>query len=409
MAARLVTEDGMSDDRPEIPAVNLAGSSMLAIVQAIPELEARTGREATVIGGLAVLCRLGIAYRATSDLDTANRRAIAETPQLEVLLRYADVSQAGPAGVWIPTSSGKVKVDVIEVTDSELNRLPDDETDRLAVLSHAWAIQTATLLRIRASRTLQVASTEVLARTAEPGPLIAMKLQSIMNRPVEKERTDLLDIVRLILDQSSGPKARAQLREADAQLAEDASLHAQRWFVERKDATLRLIRELPEGADIDADTIQLVSELLLAELDRPAAPTSGAAARVIWGRPQRSPALPEFPNDRTLGGELAAAHNDHSSACVDPNPGAKQRVGATAHGDVHPGPRVKRTLSGATKRIDRARRIVILCSQITCQRISGAGAESALGAVWPCYLVTVCDRPTQHPAHAGHASRSATA
>jgi len=30
--------------------------------------------------------------------------------------------------------------------------------------------------------------------------------------------------------------------------------------------TVSLVRGLPEGADIDADTIQLVSELLLAEL-----------------------------------------------------------------------------------------------------------------------------------------------
>ena len=109
-----------------------------------------------------------------------------------------------------------------------------------------------------------------MARVAEPGPLIAMKLQSVMNRPVAKERTDLLDIVRLLLDPIAGPSARTQLSEAGAQLAEDARLHAQRWFVDLKDPTLRLIRELPEGADVDADTILLVSELLLAELDRPA-------------------------------------------------------------------------------------------------------------------------------------------
>jgi hypothetical protein len=44
---------------------------MLAIVQAIPELESRTERKAIVIGGLAVLCRLGTAYRATSLRDSA--------------------------------------------------------------------------------------------------------------------------------------------------------------------------------------------------------------------------------------------------------------------------------------------------------------------------------------------------
>jgi hypothetical protein len=269
MAACLVTDSSKPDDIANAPTVDLVGTSMLAIVQAIPELEARTGRIAIVIGGLAVLCRLGTAYRATSDLDTADRRAAGEPPRLDVLLQSADVTRAGPAGVWIPISAGKVQVDVIEVTDAELSQLPDDETDRLAVLSHAWAIETATPVRIRVTSPAGGGSTEVVTRVAEPGPLIAMKLQSIMNRPVEKERTDLLDIVRLTLDTIAGPSARAQLRNANAQLAEDARLHARRWFIDRKEPTLRLIRELPEGLDIDADAIQLVSELLLAELDRP--------------------------------------------------------------------------------------------------------------------------------------------
>jgi hypothetical protein len=264
----VVTDRDLPDDITKIPVVDLVGASMLALVEAIPELEARTGRRATVIGGLAVLCRLGTVYRATSDLDTANRRAAGETPQLDVLLQQDDVTEAGPAGVLIPTSAGTVKVDVIEITDAELGRLPEDPTDRLDVLSHAWAIETATPLRIRAASP-GATSAETVAFLAEPGPLIAMKLQSVMNRTIDKERTDLLDIVRLTLDYNAGPRARAQLAEADMQLAEDARLHARRWFVDLKDQTLRRIRELPEGADVDADTIQLVRELLLAELDRP--------------------------------------------------------------------------------------------------------------------------------------------
>jgi hypothetical protein len=259
----------MSDSMSSIPTVDLTGTSMLAIVHAIPELEARTGRRATVIGGLAVLCRLSAVYRATGDLDTANRLALGETPQIDVLLQEDGVTPAGPAGVWMPTSLGTVRVDVIEVTDSELSQLPADPTDRLAVLSHAWAIETATPVTIRAVSSPVGAITEVIARVAEPGPLIAMKLQSVMNRPVDKERTDLLDIVQLTLDLAAGPPGRAQLRQADAQLAADARLHVRRWFIDRNDHTLRLIRELPEGADMDADTIQLVAELLLAELDRP--------------------------------------------------------------------------------------------------------------------------------------------
>jgi hypothetical protein len=70
MESGVVSDSGLLEDEVGIPAVDLAGKSMVAIVQAIPELEARTGRRAIVIGGLAVLCRLGTAYRATSDLDT---------------------------------------------------------------------------------------------------------------------------------------------------------------------------------------------------------------------------------------------------------------------------------------------------------------------------------------------------
>jgi hypothetical protein len=259
-----VTKDPVT----QVPVVELAGSSMLPLVQAIPELESRTGRKAVIIGGLAVLCRLGTAYRVTGDLDTANRRAAGEPPQLDVLLESGG-SPAGPAGVWIHTPSGKVQVDIIEITDAEVSRLPEDQTDRLAVLSHAWAIETATPLTIRAVGSPPESGPEVLARIAEPGPLIAMKLQSIMNRSADKERTDLLDIIRLTLDRGAGPSALAQLRNAAPQLASDARLHARRWFSDLKDQSLRRVRELPEGFDIDADTIELVGELLLAELDRP--------------------------------------------------------------------------------------------------------------------------------------------
>jgi len=251
-----------------IPAVHLTGATMLALVSAIPELELRTGGPVTVVGGLAVLCRLGTAYRVTSDLDTVHRRAAGELSMLEVVMRTLGAEEAGPAGAIIPTPEGKVRVDIIEVTDSELQRLPDDPTDRLAVLSHAWAASSATHVKVRVARPSGPPVTEVVVLMAEPGPLIAMKLQSIMNRPTNKERTDLLDIVRLTLDPRTGPAGLAQLSNADDQLAADAALHAQRWFIDLKRQTSRLINGIPEGTDVDDDTIDLVAELLLTELAR---------------------------------------------------------------------------------------------------------------------------------------------
>lgn len=100
----------------------------------------------------------------------------------------------------------------------------------------------------------------------EPGPLIAMKLQSIMNRGRAKEGTDLLDILHLSLDDETGPVARSQLRAAQAQLREDAALHARRWFVQCLDRSLSRVREIPEGRDIDADDLRLVGELLLGSM-----------------------------------------------------------------------------------------------------------------------------------------------
>jgi hypothetical protein len=89
---------------------------MLALVYAIPEIEKRTGRPVTVIGGLAVVCRLGGGYRVTSDLDTVNRRAPNQPGQLEVLIR-SGATPTDAVGVMVPTPVGEVKVDVLEVAD----------------------------------------------------------------------------------------------------------------------------------------------------------------------------------------------------------------------------------------------------------------------------------------------------
>lgn len=89
-----------------------------------------------------------------------------------------------------------------------------------------------------------------------------MKLQSIMNRGSAKEGTDLLDIIRLTLDQTVGPEVRRQLAGADAQLRQDASIHARLWFADRADRALRLVRAVSEGQDVQLDDLHLVGELI---------------------------------------------------------------------------------------------------------------------------------------------------
>lgn len=170
--------------------------------------------------GLAVMCRLTHPCRSTSDLDTVNRQAGHEPALLELLLA-SGAEASGASGVRLPTPAGPVQVDVLEVTDDELADLPEDPTDRLHVLSHAWAAATAAPMLIRAR-----AMPELIVNVADPGPLIAMKLQSIMNRGAAKEATDLLDTIRLSLDPTAGPVSRSHLEAADSQLRQDAALHA---------------------------------------------------------------------------------------------------------------------------------------------------------------------------------------
>ena len=66
---------------------------MSALVYAITATKEITGREVTLIGGLAVVCGMGAPHRATTNLDVANRRGVTEQKHLELL-----IAGTGPAG-----------------------------------------------------------------------------------------------------------------------------------------------------------------------------------------------------------------------------------------------------------------------------------------------------------------------
>ncbi|UZJ24013.1 prevent-host-death protein [Rhodococcus antarcticus] len=230
-------------------------------MSAVPVIVEQTGRPVVLVGGMAVLCRLSTAYRVTTDLDTVDRSHPGQVAQLELLLS-AGAAPSGPSGAVVTTPFGEVQVDVLQVTDADLARLPEDPTDRLHVLAHDWAVTSASPV---------VVSTEGLdplqVAVAEPGALVAMKLQAVMNRGRAKEGSDLLDIVRLTLDRECGPVARAQLERAGDQLRADALLHARRWFDDGAARSLRVARAVPEGRDVELDDLRLVGELLIAALD----------------------------------------------------------------------------------------------------------------------------------------------
>jgi hypothetical protein len=192
-------------------------------------------------------------------------------PQLQVLRAARGAGPVEPASVLLPTAYGQVKVDVLEVRQIEIDQPGDDPGDRLHAFAHAWASDSATGVTIEVAP-LSGAHVEVSALVAEPGLLVAMKLQAIMNRAAARQGTGLQDIARLILDGQARPAALAQLASCDTPAAAGIALHVGLWLVDRRRQALRWIHDAG-GTDLTLDDLDLVAELLLtacAKLARPA-------------------------------------------------------------------------------------------------------------------------------------------
>lgn len=242
----------------------MVGASSIGLVQAIPLVQARTGQMTTIVGGLAVLAHLRSAHRATTDVDLVDDHQAGAQTQLDVLIA-SGAQPNGVVGAYIPTDSGPIRVDVLDVTDTDLARLPDDPTDRLHVLAHHWAAAETDLVHLHAwdGKTLRAEATSLVAG---PGPLVATKLQSAMNRGYGKKATDLLDIIQLTFDAAAGDLVDRQLRAADPTLAADALRHATLWFDTQAPETLRTINAIPAGASTSLDDVTTTGRILTAAL-----------------------------------------------------------------------------------------------------------------------------------------------
>jgi len=74
-----------------------------------------------IVGGLAVMSRLGNAYRVTQDLDALRRRLEGAASSLEVL-RAAGAKDINEIGGLVPTERGDVRVDLLEARHNDLDR-----------------------------------------------------------------------------------------------------------------------------------------------------------------------------------------------------------------------------------------------------------------------------------------------
>lgn len=181
----------MSGER--IVLVDGTGGNAVHLVRVTARLaDAHLGPHA-LVGGLAVMCRLSAVHRATQDIDTVTET----TAPTAVEMITASIGAADPSNPNRVFVDG-VKVDVIDTEGFAYEDLDGVEiADRLFVVSHRWALDTATDTEIVAG------DATASIRVATPTALVATKTGALLGgrrREPRKRGSDLFDIYRLAVE-----------------------------------------------------------------------------------------------------------------------------------------------------------------------------------------------------------------
>lgn len=244
---------GTEPDEPPVPPVLLPGAAMDAFIGSIARL-APAGP--VIIGGLAVMSRVGGEHRPTLDIDSAFNNET-DTPTTTVLV--ADGIATDEDAIQRVRIDDAL-LDVIDTFPIEPDDLPDDPKDRLFVCAHRYAYETATPVDFVGD------TNRVTVRVATVEGLIATKSHALrFGRPGRrrlKRASDLYDVVRLTTASTadllvgSPWDLRNQVRAALA--ADLADLPAASAVLQG--SAVQAIR------DISPDLLELVIGLLLARL-----------------------------------------------------------------------------------------------------------------------------------------------
>ncbi len=208
-----------------------------------------------LIGGLAVLCRVGVPHRTTVDLDTLARGLNTFDDELS---RVATSASGGGQYVM----PGDIDLDVIDVSPNSATELSEQidtggaVTDlEFNVIAHTWAHDNATPMTITVldddGALLESAPARLVATSAG---LIAMKATTVPLRASsrsEKRASDLYDIARLSFLVT--PKS---LEGMPPVLGAEVADRLEGWFVDPRgrDRTYREIRRVSE-VRVDLDTV----------------------------------------------------------------------------------------------------------------------------------------------------------
>ena len=219
--------------------LRLANSGVAPLVTSLAALaEAVPIGEFAVIGGLAVLARLQGAHRVTYDLDTVATQHGDELTAVETV-----IGTEGVDGLLLGTKIDCIAVGDVPASDISPDLLPEGEADRIFVLAHRWALDTAEDLTLIAEEDGEVVA-EVRCRIATPASLVAMKLQSAPKRRAaraEKAGGDYLDLFRLTSHPDMTRSIAEALRHAPHDLGGWCQREIRRCMVDEADRTVGTI------------------------------------------------------------------------------------------------------------------------------------------------------------------------
>lgn len=238
-----------------------ADGNAARLVRAIARLADADLGPYALVGGLAVMSRLSAVHRATQDVDT-----VAETTApTAVEIITSSVGAPDPSNPNRAIVNG-IKVDVI---DTEAFRYEDldgiEQGDRLFVVSHRWALDTATEIEIVAGDA--TASIPV----ATPSALVAMKSGAVLDgRPREprKRASDLYDVYRLVLEHDRAGGIGESLAAAAFGLGHLVAATLRTHMIEEAERAVRwLIDGGPELAAVTSDDLRDVIGPLVGRLE----------------------------------------------------------------------------------------------------------------------------------------------
>lgn len=242
-------------DPGDLDVVALKGAAG-DLLTAIMRLE---GFDFALVGGLAVMVRLGGAHRVTNDLD-----GVFDNPDEDTAASLVTAGVAEAAGDAAGIVIDGTKLDVIDTQPlpAVVEDVAPDPGDRLFVCAHRYAYEAATPLVVGS------AGATAMIRVATPAALVACKAHALRfgrpQRRATKRPGDLFDLYRLALDHHDEVLASLDTAPWHLRRQVASALHEDLADLEQAAATLRSSPAAELAAVGPDDVIDVLGDLLSA-------------------------------------------------------------------------------------------------------------------------------------------------